>query len=213
MAHQVTSKVAWRTGPEVVWPPARGGMMGLGPGADLLERQRRSARSLAEAPPRPLGREVLALPVPDLLGECPRPHVRQRHTPMFGQELGQRRVARQAPKSQRQRIIDRLPRLAGRIGHLAERVRGPTAGQTPWASWCAFGPGQNILHAKIGSDLGAAGRLRASVGAPPPSAGSAGRPSVFRATIAPPGSACDHRSLHNSPQSLAVASRPAKRSD
>ena len=57
---------------------------------------------------------------------------------MLGQELRQRRVARQTPPPQRQCVIDRLPRLALYPRNRPRRPdSGPTAGQTPCSAWCA----------------------------------------------------------------------------
>ena len=70
---------------------------------------------------------------------------------MLGQQLRQRRVARQPTQPQSQRVVDRLPRLPGCSVHHAGLPS--RSHRRPGAVLCVVrvGPGQDLLQAKIGA--------------------------------------------------------------
>jgi hypothetical protein len=94
-------------------------MMSVGPGQDLVDCDPgRSWLAAGRLPAPRLDGERLLFPRPDLVGQRPRPHVGRGRSALGGEQFGQRRVAGEAAQTERQRVVDRRPRLAGRAGHL-----------------------------------------------------------------------------------------------
>ncbi len=87
-------------------PRAGGGMVGVDPGQNQVDRKLGSRPRLPRAPPRPTWREILGLPRPhSLIGRLWIIPVAD--TPLGGQQFGQRRTTREPAPASPQARVDR----------------------------------------------------------------------------------------------------------